>query len=100
NGVAGWNILSQTIPDVIVSDVAMPEMDGLELCRKVRGNQRTAHIPVILLTARAAEHEQLEALEQGASDYITKPFNFEVLLSRIRNTIAGQASLRKSYEKH
>ncbi|GEP98948.1 hybrid sensor histidine kinase/response regulator [Chitinophaga cymbidii] len=100
NGVTGWNILAQTVPDVIVSDVAMPEMDGLELCRKVRSNQRTAHIPVILLTARAAEHEQLEALEQGASDYITKPFNFEVLLSRIRNTIAGQASLRKSYEKH
>lgn len=100
NGMAGWNMLLQTIPDVIVSDVAMPEMDGLELCRKVRSNQRTAHIPVILLTARAAEHEQLEALELGASDYITKPFNFEVLLSRIRNTIAGQASLRKSYEQH
>lgn len=100
NGMAGWNILSQTVPDVIVSDVAMPEMDGLEFCRKVRGNQRTAHVPVILLTARAAEYEQLEALELGASDYITKPFNFEVLLSRIRNTIASQATLRKSYEKH
>lgn len=100
NGAAGWQILAQTLPDVIVSDVAMPEMDGLELCRRVRGNHRTAHVPVILLTARAAEQEQLEALELGASDYITKPFNFEVLLSRIRNTIAGQASLRKSYEQH
>jgi signal transduction histidine kinase/ligand-binding sensor domain-containing protein/DNA-binding response OmpR family regulator len=100
NGRVGWNILQQTIPNLIVSDVNMPEMDGLDLCRRIRQQQRTAHLPVILLTARASEEDQLEALDNGATDYITKPFNYEVLLSRIRNIIAQQVSLKKTFQQH
>ncbi|WP_343693951.1 two-component regulator propeller domain-containing protein [Chitinophaga sp.] len=100
NGLAGWNILQHTIPAIVVSDVSMPEMDGLELCRKIRQQPRTAHLPVILLTARASEEDQLEALDNGASEYITKPFNFEMLLSRIRNIITQQQSLRKTFQQH
>lgn len=99
NGAEAWKILQHTLPQLIVSDIAMPEMDGLALCRKVRSQERTAHLPVILLTARAEEAQQLEALETGASDYITKPFNFEVLLSRIKNNIRQQTSLRKSMQQ-
>lgn len=100
NGLAAWKVLQHTIPHLIVSDISMPEMDGLELCKKVRGQQRTAHLPIVLLTARAEEAQQLEALETGASDYITKPFNFEVLLSRIKNIISQQSSLRKTFQQH
>ncbi|TWV99216.1 response regulator [Chitinophaga pinensis] len=100
NGKSGWEILQQTIPNLIVSDVNMPEMDGLELCRRIRQNQRLAHLPVILLTARASEEDQLEALDNGATDYITKPFNYEVLLSRIRNIISQQISLKKTFQQH
>ncbi|SEW41187.1 Signal transduction histidine kinase [Chitinophaga arvensicola] len=100
NGAAAWKVLQHTLPHLIVSDISMPEMDGLELCKKIRGQQRTAHLPVVLLTARAEEAQQLEALETGASDYITKPFNFEVLLSRIKNIISQQSSLRKTFQQH
>ncbi|CAL1517536.1 two-component regulator propeller domain-containing protein [Chitinophaga sp. MM2321] len=99
NGLAAWKILQHTLPQLIVSDISMPEMDGLELCRRIRGQQRTAHLPVILLTARAEEAQQLEALETGATDYITKPFNFEVLLSRVKNNISQQSSLRKTFQQ-
>ncbi|NLR58545.1 response regulator [Chitinophaga polysaccharea] len=100
NGLVAWKLLQQTLPHLIVSDISMPEMDGLELCKKVRAQQRTTHLPVVLLTARAEEAQQLEALETGASDYITKPFNFEVLLSRLRNIISQQTSLRKTFQQH
>jgi signal transduction histidine kinase/DNA-binding response OmpR family regulator len=100
NGKLGWDILQNTVPNLIVSDVNMPEMDGLELCRRIRQNQRLAHLPVILLTARASEEDQLEALDNGATDYITKPFNYEVLLSRIRNIVSQQVSLKKTFRQH
>lgn len=100
NGAVAWKILQQTLPHLIVSDISMPEMDGLELCKKIRAQHRTAHLPVVLLTARAEETQQLEALETGATDYITKPFNFEVLLSRIKNNISQQSSLRQTFRQH
>ncbi|MET3877438.1 signal transduction histidine kinase/ligand-binding sensor domain-containing protein/DNA-binding response OmpR family regulator [Chitinophaga sp. OAE865] len=100
NGLAAWKVLQHTLPHLVVSDISMPEMDGLELCKKVRALQRTAHLPIVLLTARAEEAQQLEALETGASDYITKPFNFEVLLSRLRNIISQQSSLRKTFQQY
>lgn len=100
NGLAGWHILQSTLPALVVSDVNMPEMDGLEFCRRIRQQSRTAHLPVILLTARATEEDQLEALDNGATDYITKPFNYEMLLSRIRNIISQQASLRDTFKQY
>ncbi len=100
NGQSAWKLLQTFQPQLIVSDIAMPQMDGLELCKKVRANAKTSHLPIVLLTARAEEAQQLEALETGATDYVTKPFNFEMLLSKIRNIVQQQASLRNTFRQH
>jgi YesN/AraC family two-component response regulator len=77
----------------------MPEMDGIALAKKIRNDPRTSHIPVILLTARADEEQQLEGYETGASDYITKPFNFELLLAKIRSLLAQRKAMHKLFQK-
>ena len=100
SGKEGWEKTLNAIPDLIVSDILMSEMDGIELCRKVKSDQRTSHIPVILLTARAGDKEKIEGFNTGADDYITKPFNFEILQSRIKNLITIRESMRKNYLKH
>lgn len=97
NGLEGWQLSLQQLPDLIVSDVMMPEMNGMELCKKIKQDQRVSHIPVILLTARTAEEQKLEGLQTGADDYITKPFNFEILISRIRNLIAQREKFHKAF---
>ena len=86
-------------PDLIVSDIMMPLMDGVELARKIKSETLTAHIPVILLTSMGSEEKQLEGLKAGANDYITKPFNFEILASRIRNLMAQQKLLQNRFQK-
>lgn len=83
NGKQALSILKKEDADLIISDVMMPEMDGLELCSNIKKDIRYSHIPIILLTAKASEEHQLEGLETGADDYITKPFNMEVLKLRI-----------------
>jgi len=97
NGKEGWQKVLSVHPDIIVCDVNMPLMNGIELCRKIKNDARTRHIPVILLTAVAAEEQQLPGIEAGAADYMTKPFNFEILLSRIRNLLTQQQSLRQTF---
>jgi len=99
NGKAGWQKTLATHPDIIVSDISMPEMNGIDLCKKIKNDKRTSFVPVILLTAITGEEEQLKGLETGASDYMTKPFNFEILLSKIRNLLAQQESAKKAYQK-
>lgn len=99
NGKIGWQKALSSHPGVIVSDIAMPGMTGIDLCRKLKADKRTAAIPVILLTAVAGEDQQLAGLGTGASDYITKPFNFEILLSKIRNLLAQQDNARRTYQK-
>ncbi|AXY75674.1 hybrid sensor histidine kinase/response regulator [Paraflavitalea soli] len=99
NGKEGWQKALGHHPDLVVSDISMPEMNGIDLCQKIKKDQRTSHIPVILLTALAGEEQQLKGLETGANDYLTKPFNFEILLSRIRNLLSQQAIARKTFEK-
>jgi signal transduction histidine kinase/ligand-binding sensor domain-containing protein/DNA-binding response OmpR family regulator len=99
NGKEGWNQALSALPDLIVSDVMMPEMNGIELCRKIRNDTRVSHIPVILLTARTTEEQKMEGFEIGADDYITKPFNFEILQSRIRNLIQKRESFQKDFRK-
>jgi len=99
NGRDGWQQAQTHLPNLIVSDVMMPDMDGITLCGKIKNDKRTAHIPVLLLTARSAEEQKLEGLETGASDYITKPFNFEMLQARIRNLIAQRNLLERALRK-
>jgi len=99
NGKEGWQKILSVHPDLVVSDVTMPEMNGIDLCKKIKSDKRTAHLPVILLTALTREEEQLMGLETGASDYVTKPFNFEILLSKIRNLLQQQALSKKTYQK-
>jgi signal transduction histidine kinase/ligand-binding sensor domain-containing protein/DNA-binding response OmpR family regulator len=99
NGLEGWRQILNHIPDLIVSDIMMPEVDGIELCKRIKNDPRTSHIPVILLTARHAEEQKLEGFQCGADDYITKPFNFEILEIRIKNMILHRDSLRKAFQK-
>jgi signal transduction histidine kinase/ligand-binding sensor domain-containing protein/DNA-binding response OmpR family regulator len=99
NGREGWQKVLQVHPDLVVSDINMPEMNGIDLCKKIKSDPRTAYLPVILLTARTGDDQLIEGYETGANDYITKPFNFEILLSRIKNMLSQQESLRKSYQK-
>lgn len=99
NGKEGWQKLLSNMPDLVVSDLMMPEMNGMDLCKKTKADGRTAHIPFILLTANTAEENKLKGLNVGANDYMTKPFNFEILLSRIKNLIAERQQLQKVLEK-
>ncbi|MDB5138853.1 MAG: todS 2 [Mucilaginibacter sp.] len=99
NGKKGWQKALAQHPNLIVSDISMPEMSGIDLCLKLKSDKRTSHIPVILLTALTGEDQQLKGLETGASDYMTKPFNFEILQSKIRNILSQQEYMRKTYQK-
>jgi signal transduction histidine kinase/ligand-binding sensor domain-containing protein/CheY-like chemotaxis protein len=99
NGKKGWQKALAQHPNLIVSDISMPEMNGIDLCLKIKNDSRTSHIPVILLTALVGEDQQLKGLETGASDYLTKPFNFEILQSKIRNILSQQEHMRKTYQK-
>ena len=97
NGKSGLEKAFDLIPDIIISDVVMPEMDGLELCRSLKNDQRTCHIPIILLTAKSTDTNKIIGLEMGADDYITKPFNMQVLETRVRNLIRNRELLRNRY---
>lgn len=90
------NIFSQE-PDLIISDVMMPEMDGLTLCRKIKQNININHIPVILLTAKTREEDNIEGLDTGADAYISKPFNIEILRHTAENLIRSREQLRNIY---
>lgn len=99
NAQDGWNLTLSNMPDLIVCDVIMPGMNGMEFCMKVKNDQRTSHIPLILLTASSSEEKKIEGFETGADDYITKPFYFELLESRIKNLIAQREKLQKIFHK-
>ncbi len=99
DGKEGWQKALAHHPQLIVSDISMPYMDGIELCKKIKGDKRTSHIPVILLTALAAEEDQLKGLQTGANDYITKPFNFEVLNAKIRNLLVLNDQFKSTYSR-
>ncbi len=99
NGGEGWEKIKRLNPDLVVSDVMMPIMNGVELAGRIKSDTLTAHIPVILLTAMGSEEKQLAGLRAGANDYITKPFTFEILASRIKNLLAQQQLLKKKFQK-
>ena len=99
HGKEGWQKALAQMPDLIVSDLMMPELNGIEFCQKIKADARTSHIPFVLLTAHSAEEKKLKGLDIGANDYITKPFNFELLLSRLRNLIAQRQLMQQVFEK-
>jgi len=97
NGKEGFELAKKYTPDLIVSDIMMPVMDGLELCSRLKKEIHTSHIPVILLTAKVMIEHWVEGLEIGADDYIPKPFNLKVLQLKITNLIESRKKLRQLY---
>lgn len=95
NGQAGLEAALADGPDMVISDVLMPEMNGYELCRALKTNPATNHIPVLLLTAKAADESKVEGLTAGADDYVTKPFQVEELRWRVRNRLEQQRRFRQ-----
>jgi YesN/AraC family two-component response regulator len=99
NGREGWNRALETIPDLIISDMMMPVMDGIELCRKIKKDERTSHIPVVILTVLSSNNKQIEGIDAGAEDYITKPFDISLLGSKVGNILSVRKALREKYSK-
>lgn len=100
DGDAGWEKAKKLIPDLVVTDLMMPNKDGLELTDLIKQNAETSHIPVVLLTAKSAVESRLQALKNGADDYITKPFSPILLEARIENIIEQRKRLQERYRKH
>ena len=93
NGKEGIETAQKQIPDIIISDIMMPEMDGIELCRQIKGDQYTSHIPVVLLTAKDSIKDKEEGYESGADSYLTKPFSSKLLKSQINNLLESRRRL-------
>ncbi|ADB42393.1 histidine kinase [Spirosoma linguale DSM 74] len=99
DGLDGWEKTLDLLPDLVVSDVMMPRSNGLELCRKIKQHPKTMHIPVVLLTARAAAVHELEGLETGADEYMAKPFNPRLLYTKIAVMLQSRHRLKEYYQR-
>ncbi len=99
NGKEGIKLAQKHLPDIIISDIMMPEIDGLELCKQVREDELISHIPIILLTAITDVESQISGYKYGADDYISKPFDLSILTARIVNLIQLRKQLQASYKQ-
>jgi signal transduction histidine kinase/DNA-binding response OmpR family regulator len=99
NGQEGLKIATDQHPDLVITDIMMPEMTGTELCKNLKSDIRISHIPVILLTAKVSDQAQIEGFEAGADAYITKPFNMDILLLRINHLIEQQQKRIAAFKK-
>lgn len=98
NGRSAINLAFDRIPDIVVTDIIMPDINGIDVCRKLKNDERTSHIPVIILTAKTGLEERIEGLASGADDYLNKPFDINELKIRIANLLVQRARLRQKYE--
>ncbi|MBN1949837.1 MAG: response regulator [Bacteroidales bacterium] len=99
NGVEGIEMATEHMPDLIITDVMMPKMDGFEFCSKIKTTLETSHIPVIVLTSKSNATDQKAGLEKGADDFISKPFNINILKARMQNLIKSRDDLRERFQK-
>ena len=99
NGKEGMDLALDLIPDLILSDVMMPVKDGIEMLTQLKNDQRTSHIPIIMLTAKSTIENKVEGLREGADDYLTKPFHSDELIARIENLISQRKSLREKFKQ-
>lgn len=98
-GVQGWEMVQQHLPDLVISDVMMPDIDGIELCRNIKTSPDTCHIPVVLVTAKLSDASQIQALEHGADSYITKPFTEAHIKAQITNILVSREKLKEQLLK-
>ena len=99
NGNEGLEKAQELVPDLIITDLMMPGMDGLEVCRKIRSNEITDHIPIIVVTAKITEEERIKGLKAGADAYLAKPFNAYELRTRVEKLLDGRRMLREKYAR-
>ncbi len=97
DGMEGWQLLREELPDIILSDLMMPNIDGYELCTKVKNNLTTCHIPFVILTARITEESTLEGFRHGADDYIAKPFNSRILITKCNNLVNSRILMQNKF---
>jgi signal transduction histidine kinase/ligand-binding sensor domain-containing protein/DNA-binding response OmpR family regulator len=97
NGAEGLKLATELVPDIIISDIIMPNMDGYELCKRLKNDERTSHIPILLLTAMHSKEHELKGLATGANDYITKPFDISVLQAKIDNLLSIRDSMKERF---
>jgi len=94
DGQIAWEFISKQMPDLVVSDIMMPNMDGFQLCKIMKSTYETSHIPIVLLTALSEQTDQLHGLGLGADDYLTKPFDMNLLIQRIKSIIRNREVVR------
>ncbi len=100
NGTTGWEMAKELVPDLIITDIMMPGMDGYQLTKQLKKNEQTSHIPVILLTARAGEESKIEGLQVGADAYIPKPFSGKELHAQVKNLISQRQHLKNKFSRN